>query len=218
MASPPAPQHEPTMEEILASIRKIISEDSTEQPAGEAESPDAEEDGDVLELTQEIHHEPQPEPAPEPVEESQPEEIRLEDDVVFEEIEEPTMSHAAVSDEGIFSDKTRSALDNAFAGLDQQPVSTPAPAFAMPQGDSVQAAFERAVRSGFEPLPARTSGYQHRHADGTHEAAHPRMDGRAFPHPAGKRGAHRSGPCCSGPRPPLIPDLTGVGESPRPPS
>ena len=26
------PQHEPTMEEILASIRKIISEDSTEAP------------------------------------------------------------------------------------------------------------------------------------------------------------------------------------------
>ena len=28
-----SPQHEPTMEEILASIRKIISEDSTEAPA-----------------------------------------------------------------------------------------------------------------------------------------------------------------------------------------
>ncbi len=30
------PQHEPTMEEILASIRKIISEDSTEAPAAAA--------------------------------------------------------------------------------------------------------------------------------------------------------------------------------------
>ena len=30
MASPSSPQHEPTMEEILASIRKIISEDSND--------------------------------------------------------------------------------------------------------------------------------------------------------------------------------------------
>ncbi len=150
MASPSAPQHEPTMEEILASIRKIISEDSTEQPSSTDESP-AEEDNDVLELTQEIDHEPQPELASAPVEESHPEEVRLEDDVVFEEIEEPTMSHSA-SDEGIFSDKTRSALDNAFAGLDQQPAAAHSPAYAMPEGDSVQAVFERAVRSGFEPL------------------------------------------------------------------
>jgi len=152
MASPSAPQHEPTMEEILASIRKIISEDSTEQPAAQAISPEGEEDTDVLELTQEIHHDPQPEPAPARVEETHLEEVRLEDDVVFEEIEEPTMSHAAASDEGIFSDKTRSALDDAFAGLEEQPLAVPSPTYTMPQGDSVQAAFERSVRSGFEPL------------------------------------------------------------------
>lgn len=78
-------QHEPTMEEILASIRKIISEDSTEEPAqGEqateavaekpaeaavsappqAEPAQAEpelaaepEEADVLELTQEVQEE-----------------------------------------------------------------------------------------------------------------------------------------------------------------
>ena len=33
------PQHEPTMEEILASIRKIISEDAPESPAIEASAP-----------------------------------------------------------------------------------------------------------------------------------------------------------------------------------
>ena len=55
-----SPQHEPTMEEILASIRKIISEDSTEaQPAA------APAEADVLELTQE-HVEAPPAPAPVP--------------------------------------------------------------------------------------------------------------------------------------------------------
>lgn len=155
MTSPGAAQHEPTMEEILASIRKIISEDSTEQQpavatANTAEPADVAEvadDSDVLELTQEIvadEPEPQPVAAPAPVED------RVEDDVVFEEIEEePVMNQSASSDEGIFSDKTRSALDDAFASLDEQPT---APSFSMPEGDSVQAVFERAVRTGFEPL------------------------------------------------------------------
>jgi cell pole-organizing protein PopZ len=129
------------MEEILASIRKIISEDSTEQqPAAATEPPG--DDADVLELTQEVDAEPQPVEAPI--------ETRIEDDVVFEEIEEPTMNSAAPYDEGIFSDKTRSALDDAFAGLDEQPPA--APSYPVPEGDSVQAVFERAVRGGFEPL------------------------------------------------------------------
>ena len=62
-----SPQHEPTMEEILASIRKIISEDARKprplpqrrQPAAEAAKqellqPPAEPEIDVLELTQEV--------------------------------------------------------------------------------------------------------------------------------------------------------------------
>ncbi|HVP85362.1 MAG TPA: DUF2497 domain-containing protein [Rhizomicrobium sp.] len=152
MTSPGAAQHEPTMEEILASIRKIISEDSTEQqPAAAttstAEPADVTDDSDVLELTQEIVAD---EPAPQPVAAPAPIEDRVEDDVVFEEIEEePVMTQSAPSDEGIFSDKTRSALDDAFASLDEQPT---APGFSMPEGDSVQAVFERAVRTGFEPL------------------------------------------------------------------
>lgn len=48
------PQHEPTMEEILASIRRIISDDESAAPAPEP----------VLELT---------DPAPEPMAESEPE-------------------------------------------------------------------------------------------------------------------------------------------------
>lgn len=54
-----SPQNEPTMEEILASIRKIISEDSTSQAPAEEES-----------LAQEL---PEPESAPEPTTEPDPE-------------------------------------------------------------------------------------------------------------------------------------------------
>jgi cell pole-organizing protein PopZ len=148
MASPSAPQHEPTMEEILASIRKIISEDSTEQQPAVSVSQEPADDADVLELTQEIDAEPQqPTAAAEPVD-ARIEDTRIEDDVVFEEIEEPAMTTAA-SDEGIFSDKARSALDDAFAGLDEQ---TSGPSYKMPEGDSIQAVFERSIRSGFEPL------------------------------------------------------------------
>ena len=49
------PQHEPTMEEILASIRKIISEDAPEGGATAAPAeaaPAHPADSDVLELTQ----------------------------------------------------------------------------------------------------------------------------------------------------------------------
>jgi cell pole-organizing protein PopZ len=157
MASPSAPQHEPTMEEILASIRKIISEDTTTEGAAvpvESTEPAGDEDVDVLELTQEVASEPAEAAVEEipAVEDAPPENASLENDVVFEEIEEMTMTEATPSDEGIFSDKTRSALDDALAGLDEQPATTPAPAYAMPEGDSVQAVFERAVRDGFEPL------------------------------------------------------------------
>ena len=72
MATPSA-QQEPTMEEILASIRRIISEDA--DPAAKAAQPAAAtagaRDGDVLELTNIVHDDGSiggsaPEPAPEP--------------------------------------------------------------------------------------------------------------------------------------------------------
>jgi uncharacterized protein len=71
MATPSA-QQEPTMEEILASIRRIISEDA--DPAAKAAQPAAaaaSRDGDVLELTNIVHDDGSiggsaPEPAPEP--------------------------------------------------------------------------------------------------------------------------------------------------------
>ncbi|HEY7978890.1 MAG TPA: DUF2497 domain-containing protein [Rhizomicrobium sp.] len=160
-----SPQHEPTMEEILASIRKIISEDSTEAAPVEAApvaaapvappapvaapepapapAPKAVEE-DVLDLTDEV-----PEPvaaAPEPVEE-----------VVFQTIEETSVS---ASNSDIFSDKTRRAIDDAFNKLDSEeevaaePASAPmASTFRSTNvdGDSVEAVFERAVRDAVGP-------------------------------------------------------------------
>ena len=129
-----SPQHEPTMEEILASIRKIISEDSPAAPQPEA---------DVLELTQEVTEVPPPaeaalEPAPPPHQ------------VVMEE---PASPHS-----DIFSDHTRKAMEDTFARIPDaaedeapapQPAAVPVPPVA---GASVESVFERAVRESFEPV------------------------------------------------------------------
>jgi len=165
-------QHEPTMEEILASIRKIISEDSTETspapapaapPVAAAPSPttlDAppppapeykEEEPEVLDLTQEV-----PAPASELVQIAPAPPPKVEDEVVFESVEETVKPAAQSSSSEIFSDKTRKALDDAFAKLDEVPVPEPtAPKF-MPKptsvdGNSVEAVFERAVREAVGP-------------------------------------------------------------------
>jgi len=140
------PQHEPTMEEILASIRKIISEDGPETPAAPAPAaapaaPAPVEEPDVLELTQVVA--PPPAPAPAPVPEPQ-------NDIVFETV-------APAADPGdIFSDHTRRAMDDAFAGIpDEEPAAAPAPraaALAPIDGSTVEGVFERAVRESFEPV------------------------------------------------------------------
>jgi cell pole-organizing protein PopZ len=151
------PQHEPTMEEILASIRKIISEDGPETPAA-APAPAAPpppapvEEPDVLELTQVVAAPaPMPEPEPEPVYVPPPAPV---DDIVFE-----TAAPAPAANHGdIFSDHTRQALDDAFASIpDEEPAPAPAPqraapAFAPLDGASVENVFERAVRESFEPV------------------------------------------------------------------
>jgi len=167
-----SPQHEPTMEEILASIRKIISEDAPETPPAAPAAP-AHEESDVLELTQEVHDEPAPAPAviappppaPEPVQMAavpQADPPKPENDVVFQTIEEeaPVSSEAqaVAPHEGIFSDKTRKALEDSFASIQappkaaepvSAPVAQPAPAA---DGTSVQDVFEKAVRDSFEPV------------------------------------------------------------------
>jgi len=153
-------QHEPTMEEILASIRKIISEDA---PAAGATAPDEPqqpvaapapfsppvmEEPDVLELTQVAAPEPEPYVAPEPM---------PVDDLVFETVAPVVAPIAAVAAGDIFSDSTRKALDDAFDSIpDEEPAPAPAPraaaSFAPVEGNSVESVFERAVRESFEPV------------------------------------------------------------------
>ena len=151
-----SPQHEPTMEEILASIRKIISEDAPESAAHEPEAPPAPapEEHEVLELTEELP----PEPKPEPVVVAAP--PKPEPDVVFQEaaIEEPPVPDAPASDD-IFSDTTRKAMDETFAKIPDAVATAPAPlaapaphAFVTPEGLSVEAVFERAITSSFDPM------------------------------------------------------------------
>jgi hypothetical protein len=152
------------MEEILASIRKIISEDSSEAapPAPAAAAPAAPTpeatpapaaaavEEDVMDLTEEVQElEPAPvaaAPAPAP----QPEEVE------FKTIETP----APMTGSDIFSDKTRGALEDAFNKLDgeEEVAANPAPAPMAPvfrsttiDGDTVEAVFERAVRDAVGP-------------------------------------------------------------------
>jgi len=149
-----SPQHEPTMEEILASIRKIISEDSPESPPPQP----AQGDGDVLELTQEVVDAPAaPAPAPEPEPAPAPA-PRMDNDVVFE-APQPEPVHSNVHD-GIFSDHTRKALDDTFATIpDEEPAPRRSTAPIAPvDGASVEAVFERAVRESFEPVLVKYLG------------------------------------------------------------
>ena len=145
------------MEEILASIRKIISEDQPDAskaapaPAPAPAAPPtpvrnalenaAQTEADVLELTDEVRDEqPEPPAAPPPVVPP------LENDIAFENIEaEP--EPAPMDD--LISDATRSAVGRAFAGLGLE--SNPsAPAAAA--GNSLEALFLRAIHDAFTPV------------------------------------------------------------------
>jgi uncharacterized protein len=177
MASPSSPQHEPTMEEILASIRKIISEDSNDsQPAAAAPAPraaprapaPAAAEVDVLELTQEIQEVPAPAPvvqaapapvmvtaapAPQPV-------ARPADDIVFQSVEEAPVSVVTPtpSSGGFVSDKARQAIDDSLSGLTFGAEAPAAPKAAAPRAplpvdsSSIAAIYEKAVRDAFDPV------------------------------------------------------------------
>ncbi len=140
MATPSA-QQEPTMEEILASIRRIISEDAEPGKAGTPAAPvAAARDNEVLELTNVVHDDgslgrqnaPAPEPprrrAPPPAPRHEPEPIR-------EPQPEPRVSRRAApapeprqmrnqsdldmvdKDDGMLSSQASSAITNAFGML-----------------------------------------------------------------------------------------------------
>ncbi|HLY04990.1 MAG TPA: DUF2497 domain-containing protein [Rhizomicrobium sp.] len=144
-------QHEPTMEEILASIRKIIAEDPPGSDSANASAATPEEP-EVLELTQEVHEESATTAAAEPAA-AQPE------PAAATPVAEPTATTAngsapaaPPSGEGIFSEKTRKALSDAFAGLDAASSETESQQVPSMSGLPIEALFEKAVREAFEPV------------------------------------------------------------------
>jgi cell pole-organizing protein PopZ len=120
---------EPSMEEILASIRRIIAEDAEAAPAPpevalpdvpaalapepEPEPiPEPEPEEEILELTNIIPEEPVPEPEPEPIRRPPPEPPR------WEEPEPPRRRD--FERERLVSDSTASVSSATLAGLAQQ--------------------------------------------------------------------------------------------------
>jgi cell pole-organizing protein PopZ len=151
MTSPPNPQHEPTMEEILASIRKIISEDQNEaaKPAAPMPAQAASvDDGAVLELDQEIRSDGSVMPvAMEPARPTSPSHDNGMSELTFDTGGKMKPEMAEMGHEDLISDAARNAVGRAFVSLDSnQQQEAP-----MPAGGSVEAAFENAVRSAFEP-------------------------------------------------------------------
>ena len=164
-----SPQHEPTMEEILASIRKIISEDNPPEAAPAAAAPKPvrrpgatpapepapQPEMEVLELTQEVAEPPPPEPVPEPPPAEEIIEEEKNDEIVFEPITAREPAPTAASENDIFSDHTRRAMENTFNSLPDEadePVVRPGRAATAADGASVESVFERAVRESFEPV------------------------------------------------------------------
>jgi cell pole-organizing protein PopZ len=154
MSKPAAKVPEPSMEEILASIRRIISDEGNASAAPAAAAPkqaapaasaapavkkaapppppvvEAEEEPDVLELTDVVEAEPQPAPRaetrPEPASrfESQDAFRRSEPDVMFREAEpmrEPARyAPAQRFDDQLISQQTSAQVASAFGALGHQ--------------------------------------------------------------------------------------------------
>jgi cell pole-organizing protein PopZ len=181
------PQHEPTMEEILASIRKIISEDSNEAQAldghsngGVPAASDADDvyelrEGDVIEESPPVAATP-PTPTPEPARvmqmvpraEVQPTVEPHEESIVTASVSAAASGEVhAEAQEGFFSDSARKAMHETFARLepvtdDRPGASAPAPVNAAPAGASVQDVFEHAIREQVGPM---ASEFLKTHAD-----------------------------------------------------
>jgi cell pole-organizing protein PopZ len=141
------------MEEILASIRKIISEDQAEpeKSAAQSTAPAQPEAVEVLELTEEVTDDGSVvsvavEAAMEAVE---PQAAPMRELRSFD-TDRPRRDMSDVNQDDLISDSARQALGQAFGALDehqqQRIEETP-----MPANGNLDAAFERAVRQAFEP-------------------------------------------------------------------
>lgn len=114
-------EEEPSIEEILTSIRQIISDDDEDAPEEEA-APEPEDDPEPeevpIELTEKVEEpvvddEPEPEPEPEPVSEPEPEPIEREEIEV--EMQDPRPSFE--SDSELLTDQAENAAFDAFSEL-----------------------------------------------------------------------------------------------------
>lgn len=199
MSSSANPQHEPTMEEILASIRKIISEDQPDaaKPAPEpmpvqmAAPAAAAVEADVLELTEEVPEEapaPMPAPAPVmaapvPVPEPEPE---IENDIAFETVETEAKAEPPMDD--LISKSTRNAMGRAFAHLDRGASELTAAG-----GGTLDALFLRAIQDAFTPTLQEWVDAHHAEILDGLKPLNSRMDGRKPAHPdrdGGDQGNH----------------------------
>lgn len=141
MTMPSEPPHDPTMEEILASIRKIISEDqpASAKPKGQDIKP-GNGPGDILELTDEI-----PEEATGIPRTAAPGEWLRAPDAPQADKRDP-----------VLSDTSRQAIGRAFETLDK--ASEQYSAFA---GGMLETVFSRAVQESVAPsLQAWVSSHE----------------------------------------------------------
>ncbi len=133
------PQQEPSMEEILASIRRIISDDGEEgAPAaddtGAAAEPAAEAEEDVLELTQVVDEEPAAEPEDETETEpaaAEPEEAPEEEAALPDPPDEPDPEAVPSEDDEI---ELREEIQPAEPAA---PAEAPAPVEAPAEGNQL---------------------------------------------------------------------------------
>ena len=149
MSTPSNPQQEPSMEEILASIRKIISEDKPESGAIEVEDGAAVEaqessEPEVLELTQEAEGESAPSGEAESEHETAP---QFDSDNEQRNAGLREEGEPAMGDDDLISDSTRHAVEQALGSIESVPERAPP---ASTHGN-IEAIFARAVQDAFEP-------------------------------------------------------------------
>jgi cell pole-organizing protein PopZ len=147
--SPSNPSNEPTMEEILASIRKIISEDQSEPMARTPEPPLAV--SPVAAAAAPVVPPPVP-AAPQPgLPPASAPEAHESSFAALEDETPETYAEEASMDDDIISASTRDALDRALEHLDEAPAAPIASRSTVAEGGSIEAIFARAIQESFEP-------------------------------------------------------------------
>lgn len=136
---------EPSMEEILASIRRIISEDTDAPKSAAPAAPAMGFDDDVLELTDRFDEPAAPAPSHSA--------NLFDDEDDFPSQETPKFSLDDQDDEGFMSHAAANATANAFASLDEEPEPEPEPYHApAPVAIGGALTVEQLVRETLKPI------------------------------------------------------------------